>query len=120
MSTLIRDGGFSMWFILAFGTVTLVTAFAFAAHPAPEHERFLGWMGLALVGAILCGVSSDLATTFHAVAQLETPLEHRVQIAMQGTAESMAPAIVGFAFLSFVAVMVAVGKRRLDAGRQAA
>jgi hypothetical protein len=42
------------------------------------------------------------------------PLDRRVQLAMQGAAESLAPAIVGFAFLTLVALMLAVGKRRLN------
>jgi hypothetical protein len=114
MPNLIRDGGFSMWFILAFGGIALVTAFVFAARPDVRSERFIAWMGLATLGATLCGVASDIATTLYFVAGHEMAPDRRVQIAMQGTAESMAPAIVGFAILSLVALMVAVGKRRLD------
>jgi hypothetical protein len=119
MPNLIRDGGFSMWFILAFGGVALVTAFAFAVRPMARSERFIVWMGLATLAATLCGVSSDIAATFYAAAGEEMAMEQRVRIAMEGTAESMAPAIVGFAILSLVALMVAVGKRRLDDRRAA-
>jgi hypothetical protein len=114
MPNLIRDGGFSMWFILIFGGVSLGAAFVFAVRPMARVQQFIVWMGLATLAATLCGVSSDLAATFHAAATKPMSLEERVDVAMQGTAESMAPAIVGFAFLSLVALMLAVGKRRLD------
>lgn len=117
MLTLIRDGGFSMWFILAFGAVTLVTAFLFAVRPAEVHQRFIRWMALSTLFSVLGGVATDLATTFYTVSGDKVPDELRTRMAMRGVAESMAPAIVGFAMLSLVALMVAVGKRRLDHGR---
>jgi hypothetical protein len=115
MLNLFRDGGFSMWFVLAFGGVSLVTAFSFAMRPSAAVERFVAWMALATMAAVGCGVSSDLAATFYFVAGQPIGLEKRIQLAMQGVAESMAPAIAGFAFVALVAVMLAVGKRRRDA-----
>jgi hypothetical protein len=116
MMTLLRDGGFPMVSVLLLGAVTLISAFAFAVRPDAASERFVGWMGLSTLCSVLCGVASDLATTLSVVTlEDEMPFELRIRIAMKGAAESMAPAIVGFALLSVVALMLAVGKRRLDA-----
>jgi hypothetical protein len=115
MMTLLRDGGFPMVAVVLLGAVTLISAFVFAVRADAASERFVVWMGLSTLCSILCGVASDLATTLSVVTLEEMPFELRIQIAMKGTAESMAPAIVGFALLSLVALMLAVGKRRLDA-----
>ncbi len=115
MPNLIRDGGFSMWFILAFGGVSLASAFSFAMRPLTAAQRFVEWTAFATLAATGCGVASDLSATFYFVAGDEMSLDKRAQVALQGIAESMAPAIVGFAFVALVATMLAVGKRRLDA-----
>ncbi len=114
MMTLLRDAGFPMAAVLLLGGVTLMSAFAFAVRADAASERFVVWMGLSTLGSILCGVASDVATTLSAAAGDDMPFEMRARIAMKGTSESLGIAIVGFALLSVVALMVAVGKRRLD------
>lgn len=118
MLTLIRDGGFSMIFILLFGGVALVTSFGFAIAPSPANERFISWMGLATLASILCGTCADVATVMHRVPQMDLEPDQRTRIVMQGLSESMAPGILGFAMLAIVALASAIGKRRLDARSQ--
>lgn len=115
MKTLIVEGGFPMWFVLALGLVALLGAVAFAARPAPARERFVIRMGLSTLGATLVALASDLGATFHYVGEQEMALERRVQMAMVGLGESMAPLIMGFGLLTLVSLLVAVGRARFDA-----
>ena len=59
---------------------------------------------------------SDFATTFNYACQLED-WNRRSQIVIEGSAESLSPGIFGFVFLSLVALLTGVGRRRLDARR---
>ena len=112
--TLFREGGWSMFMILLLGFVALATAAFYAARPDARHEGFLKWMSRAVLWSILAGMCSDMATVFHATNAIEdTSL--RTQITMVGAAESLSPGIMGFVLLALVAMLTAVGRRRLDA-----
>jgi hypothetical protein len=115
-----RDGGFPMFFVVGFGLVALGTSFWFALRPDAKHEGFITWMSVATLMAILNGFCSDLATVASFLAN-DTPPEDRqlVRILLEGFGESMSPGILGFAILSLVALLTAVGRRRLDARRAA-
>ncbi len=115
MKTLIIEGGFPMWFVLALGLVALSGAVAFAARPGRARERFVVRMGVSTLGATLVALASDLGATFHYVGERETTLDRRVQLAMVGVGESMAPLIMGFGVLTLVSLLVAVGRARFDA-----
>jgi hypothetical protein len=114
-----RDGGFPMFFILGFGLVALAVAGWYASRPAEKHEGFLKGMSAATFFSVLVGLVTDLATVFKFVASKETDPQQRTRIVFEGLAESMSPGIMGFAILSLVALLYAVGKRRLDARRLA-
>lgn len=107
-----------MYVILALGAAALLVAAAQAARPEAAREGFLKWISRALLWATLCGIAFDLAAVGHNVASAEAiDSTTRARIVLQGFAESMSPAIVGFAFLAIVALLAAVGRRRLDANR---
>jgi hypothetical protein len=112
-----KDGGWSMFVILLFGGVALLTAAYHAAKPDERHEGFLKWMSRATLWSTLAGLASDFGATFHATAKIED-LNLRGQITTQGLAESMSPAVMGFVLLSLAAFLGAIGRRRLD-GRKA-
>jgi hypothetical protein len=122
-----KDGGWSMFVILAFGCVVLVTAGYFAVRPDARHEGFIKWMSFALICSVLVGVASDLGTVFHFTATMGNDAESqriaeggdRVSVILQGCAESLSPPIMGFGFLTLAAMLTAVGRRRLDAKRDA-
>jgi hypothetical protein len=114
MLTLIRNGGWSMFVILLCGLVALATAAYFAARPDARHEGFLKWMSRATLWSTLAGLSSDIATTLFQTVEIVEPNE-RARVVQEGFAESMSPCIVGFALLALVALLSAVGRRRLDA-----
>lgn len=113
-----QDGGWSMFVILAFGCVVLATAGYFAVRPDARHEGFIKWMSVALVFAVLAGIASDFGAVFHYTRTIENDAE-RARTILQGCAECMSPPIMGFGFLTLAALLTAIGRRRLDAKREA-
>ena len=117
MLTLFRNGGFPMFFILAFGAIALATAFWFALRPSDRHEGFIRWMARATLYATLSGTLADLLAVMRYVVGHELKGDERALILCEGFGESMSPGIMGFSFLALIALMTAVGRRRLDARR---
>jgi hypothetical protein len=110
-----REGGAAMFVLVGAGLFTLATAFWFAVRPTAEQVGFLKWMSRALVFITLTSVIYDAALVFHAVAGPEVEDEMRTRVLLQGLAESCAPGILGGSFLALIAILAAVGQRRLDA-----
>jgi hypothetical protein len=118
MITLMRNGGSPMFFVLLFGLVALATAFWFAVKPSERQVGFIKWMSRATLWSILCGFCADFASVFYNTTTddyEQMSKELFVRIVVHGLAESMSPGIVGFALLSLIALVTAVGQRRLDA-----
>jgi len=122
MLTFFRDGGWSMFVIVAFGAAGLLTAASHAARPDATREGFIRWISQALVWATLCGIASDFAAVGKYLGS-DSPLgtapeqPQLARILLEGFAESMSPAVMGFAFLALIALLAGVGRRRLDAAR---
>lgn len=112
--TLFRDGGWSMFMVVLLGVVALATAAFYAARPDAKHEGFIQWLSRAVLWSILAGMCSDMATVFQFTKGIEDATQ-RAQITMEGAAESLSPGIMGFVLLSLIAMLTAVGRRRLDA-----
>ena len=117
MLTLFRNGGFAMYFIVGFGLIALGTAFWYAFRPDEKVRGFIQHMGKATLYSTLCGTCSDVSTVFFYVAQHPMDPDQRTRIILEGLAESMSPGIMGFALLSLIALLVAVGQRRFAARR---
>jgi hypothetical protein len=111
MLTLFQEGGFPMWFLLAFGVMTLVSAARFAARPEPSRLRLAGALGLATLFTTLTAICADLAAVGHHVSNyLSRHPELSLSSALlQGAAEAMSPAIVGFTVMSLASLVVALG-----------
>jgi hypothetical protein len=109
-----RDGGWSMFVIVVFGMLTLGSAGFYAARPDGRREGFLRWMSRAMLWSILAGLASDIGATCHFTRTMSDP-DERSRTVMQGLAESMSPAIMGFSLLAVAAFLTAVGRRRMDA-----
>ena len=111
---LMHDGGWGMWFVLAFGLVTLAAAAGFARSPTSARLAAVRSLSLATWFAVLSTVSIDLAKVATSVANIpqlrDDPRPYL--ILLQGISESLAPATLGFALLSFAWIMVAIGQRR--------
>jgi hypothetical protein len=120
MQTFFMEGGFPMWAVLVFGLVALGAAGHFAWRPEHRKLGFIGGMAAATLFTSLMGVAADLAKVGHAVAVHWDEWRADVErILLQGLAESLAPAILGFTFLSLVGVLCAVGWNRSTAGHRA-
>lgn len=115
MLTLFKEGGFPMWAVLAFGLTALVTAFVFAVRPSERNIRFIKGMASATILASIAGVAIDFSTVAHYVSEKEMAADQRWRTVLEGFGESMAPAVMGFTMVALVALLVAVGTRRLDA-----
>ena len=115
MLTLFQEGGWSMFVILALGIAMLVVAGLFARKPERSKVDAIKALSAAVVFSVITGVMSDLATVGHAVASGKFADAPVYQIAFQGFAESLAPAILGMSLLMIAWLIVAVGLRQLRA-----
>lgn len=103
-----------MLFILGCGGVSLVASFYFALRAERRALGFIEGMGRATLFATLALTAADLGATLYATAREWDKPDGGVRMMVEGLAESTSPAIVGFAFLALVAMLTAVGRRRLD------
>lgn len=112
-----RAGGWVMFVVLLFGGLTLAAAVRFARQPRVETVGMVRALSTATVFAALGGVVTDLAAVFTNVPNNpEWAQSPQVgMIVLMGLGESMAPAMLGFAFLSMAWLVTAVGTRRLSA-----
>lgn len=108
------EGGWSMWFVLALGLVSLATSASFLKRPSPRQGDIVRSFTRATVFSIGTGVSVNLAAVGAKVPAnpewANSPQIHL--IVMQGIAEALAPASLGFTLLSLAWVVVAVGQRK--------
>src|SRR3954464_7564619 len=111
MMTLFREGGFPMWFLLVFGALSLLAGGRFAARPEPGRLRLAAVLGLATLFTVLTAVGADLATVGHQAPGYlaRHPEETLAAVLLQGFAECVRPAIVGFTILTLVALFIALG-----------
>ncbi|HEY0465471.1 MAG TPA: hypothetical protein VGC79_14750 [Polyangiaceae bacterium] len=65
MLTLFREGGFPMWFLLAFGGLLLVSGARFALRPDGGRLRLALALGAATLFTTVTAISADLATVGH-------------------------------------------------------
>jgi Na+/proline symporter len=114
MLTLFEEGGFPMWFLLVFGVMTLVSAARFAARPESTRLRLAGALGLATLFTTLTAICADLAAVGHQAPNYLSrhPELSLSSVLLQGAAESMSPAIVGFTIMSLASLVVALGIHR--------
>ena len=122
MMTLIRDGGWPMWFILIFGLVGLAAGAKAVAQPDRRRVAFVKGMCAVLAAASLAGICACLGTVFHAIPQQmlqEHPpadLADKWQlVTLLGVGESFSPGIMGFALTAMTALLGAVAAGRLPA-----
>jgi hypothetical protein len=109
-------GGLSMWFVLLFAAFTLAAAIGFARRPDPRRGDAVRSFSWATAFSITSGVCLNLAAVGSKVPEnpewANSPRIHL--IVMQGIAESLAPAILGFMLLSLAWTVMAIGHRRLS------
>ena len=114
MLTLFREGGFPMWFLLAFGALALVFAARYALRPEPNRLRLTAALSLATLLTVFTTICADLAMVGHHAPEYlaQHPEQSLASVLLQGFAEAMSPAILGFTMLTLVALFVALGYYR--------
>lgn len=118
MLTLLREGGFPIWFVLAFGALALFCAGRFAFRPGVLPWRLALALSCATLFAVLTAVAADLAEVGHQAPTYlaRHPNESLTSVLLQGFAEAMSPAIMGFSMLTVVAMFIALGWYREPSG----
>jgi hypothetical protein len=114
MLTLVREGGFPIWFVLVFGGLSLLCSGRYAVVPNGQRLRLAGAVGLTTLLATVTAVCADLATVGHRGPEFlaRHPEMQLHAIILQGGAESLSPSIVGFSMLTLSALLVALGCHR--------
>jgi hypothetical protein len=110
-------GGLPMVFVLLFGAAAVVAGFIHLVRPDPRREPTIRALSAALLAAIGAGTAASIAAVCVKVPanpewakSPDLPL-----ILLTGLGESMADAILGFAFLAVTWMAVAAARRRLQA-----
>jgi hypothetical protein len=111
MLTLVQEAGFPIWFVLAFGALTLLCCARYAAMPRSERLPLAGALGLATLFSTITAICADLATVGHQGPTFlaQHPDMQVYALVLQGGAESLSPAIIGFSMLTLAALLVALG-----------
>jgi hypothetical protein len=114
MLTLFTEGGFPMWFLLAFGLATLFFSVRFARAPARRTLRTAIALGVATLFTTLTSLAADVAEVGHHAPEYlkRHPETTLAEALLQGLAESMSPCILGFTILSLAALVAALGYQR--------
>ncbi len=114
MQWLLLAGGAPSFVILIFGLLAIAAAIGFAISPTIHKLPRIGALCAAVFFATVCGVAADLAAVSNHVADNEASQKDLALTLMVGIGESLAPAILGMAFLSIVALVAAIGFGRLQ------
>jgi hypothetical protein len=114
MATLIREGGFPVFFLLAFGLTTMAFAVRFATAPSQRVFRttlaLCAATALTSINGIFAAVS---AVGHHAPEYLKHhPESSLAEVVLLGLGEAMSPGILGFTVLSLIALILALGVYR--------
>ena len=111
MLTLFREGGFPIWFLLAFGGLSLIAGARFAIRPDSARLRLALALSAATLFTMVTAISADLATVGHQLPEylLRHPETTLAIALLQGIAESLSPAILGCTVLTLAALFIALG-----------
>lgn len=114
MANLIREGGFPMFFLLAFGLLALALAVRFAVTPSQRALRTALALAVATGFATVTAICTALwVVGHHAPEYLKAHPETSLpEVVLLGIAESLTPGILGFTMLSLVAIILALGIHR--------
>jgi hypothetical protein len=114
MQRFFEEGGFAMFFLLAFGLATLAAASIYARRLTRVTLRITVALGLTTTFTTLSGVCVDLAAVGHGASAFVTrhPDVSLTEAVLQGFAESLAPGVLGFTFVALSALITTLGLYR--------
>ena len=111
MLTLFAEGGFPMWFLLAFSVLTLLAAGRFAASPDRSALRVALALAATTLFTVFTSISAAVAQVGHHAPEYlaRHPGSSLSSVLLQALAECMSPAILGFTVLSLCALLLGLG-----------
>ena len=111
MWNLMLEGGFPMFFLLAFGISAIIAASRFACLPSARRLRVTIALAWATGFTTLTATCADLAAVgHHAPAYMRAhPESTSTDVRLQALAESMSPGILGSTMLALVALIAVLG-----------
>lgn len=114
MQWLMIAGGAPSYVIVLFGLLAILAAIGFAREPVARKLPHLGALSAAVLLSSICGVATDLAAVSWYVDRNADEIQDKLGVILAvGIGESMAPLILGTALLSIVALVSAIGFRRM-------
>jgi len=114
MQKFFEEGGFAMFFLVAFGLATLAAASIYASRLTRVTLRITLALGIATTFTTLMGICVDLAAVGHGVSAYVArhPGVSLTEAVLQGIAESLAPGVLGFTFVALAALITTLGLYR--------
>lgn len=114
MQKFFEEGGFAMFFLLAFGVATLAAAAVYATRLSRVTLRITLALALATTFTTLTGICVDLAAVGHGAPAYVArhPGVPLAEAVLQGIAESLAPGVLGFTFVALAALITTLGLYR--------
>jgi hypothetical protein len=114
MATLVREGGFPVFFLLTFGLAAMGFAVRFATAPSQRVLRTTLALCAATVLTSINGIFAALSAVGHDAPEYvkRHPGTTLQEVVLLGLGESMSPGILGFTVLSLIALILALGAYR--------
>ena len=108
-------GGVPMLGVVVCGLAALVAAVRFAMSPDRRKIGAIASLSVAALASSVLGFAADLATVAGAINKNEDFQKPDMMplVLIQGFRESLSPVILGFALLTVIWLVMAVGYRRL-------
>ena len=103
-----------MWFLLAFSVLSLLTAARYSLRPDASRLRLPIALGAATLFTTFTCIAAAFATVGHQAPEYlkRHPEQTLATVLLQGAAESLSPAILGFTVLTLLALLIALGAYR--------
>jgi hypothetical protein len=111
MATLVREGGFQVFFLLAFGLLAMIFAVRFAIAPSRRVLRTCLCLCAATALTAINGIFAAFSAVGHQAPEYvkSHPGSTLAEVTLLGLGESMSPGILGFTVLSLIALILALG-----------
>jgi hypothetical protein len=108
---MIREAGWPVYIVLAFGGLSIVTSLRYAAAPRPDGARLVKYALLAMFVAATMGVVLGVQMSAKYIGDVEQP--ERLRVFLCGLRESLQNMALASAIGTFDAALLLVGVWRL-------
>jgi hypothetical protein len=105
-------GGWSMWFVLACGVVSVIAGAGMALRGSLALKDFLNAMVRTTLMAASFGFIVGMINVAEYIEQHATTTDQRISILIEGTKESSTNLAMALLFVTFATFLLAVAERR--------